>query len=580
MRRATRRQRSTYNLFHPFLGMDTTGFDFLSNDTAVYDMTNLVFVDSTDLSPEGIGYVEEVAPYNTARLFRGYGAYDSTHYIISNNKGYVKLDTTTSQYDILEQGSTDTILSHAKFNNDLVMATSGRIMLYDGSTLTENPIMTNAGLSSTSCRAVSVYNNRMLYAGLNDNLDALLVSDLNNPTTADLTGDNANDGFLIEIDPQNSGGLVGINVVRERGTNTEYVVLFKRNAVYLMKGSTETTVSVTKIYEGYGTYNNNTHAQVGSDVYFINEQGLFSLNSTIETGNMQVESIDTVFVNKYFDKVKESYDEVELILSPTEREIWVSIPEQGKVKGMLVYAFDRKIIINSTPTNVPYWTYLAPYKFKGLHSFNNATFGFDSKGTLHRLRTGNLFNGEVPEWSLNFKDLTFQAPERYKSIDFGNLMLKVARYPNVTVNWQWRGGFGTQSYMEEFLRLDPAEKLLRRLTRPETEEGRNALLASYNLPITEPSPAVGKYFYGWAKWGEARYASHEYPRIDLEYGNSHYGSDSYTSFKNNVVSFGLAGFGAGRVFSINLNGEGSEKRPVRIVGLTLRIQYGQVVHHT
>lgn len=575
-------KRKNYNLFHPFLGLDQTGHSFVSSDKMLYKMQNLVFVGETDLSTEGIGYTPVVTSFGQGTIYKGHAQYTPTQYLLSNTVGLFLLDVenTDSPYSPISYGFQDSLLSSSKLNNDLIVSTTNNVYQYDGTTFSVLGILGDAGLTSTTAACLQVYNNRMLYAGLDKDPDSILVSDLNNALVSDVTGTNDNDGFIVTVDPQNTGGIVGVNVVYEKGTNKQYAVVFKRNAVYLLSGDTEATVSVVKVYEGYGTYNNRTHQQVGSDVYFINEQGLFSLSSTVETGNMQVDIIQVRLVQDLFDKVKARPEDAELVLSTTERELWVTVPNSTTIDGVLVFSYDRRMLIDSSEVNVPYWTYLKPYNFRGIHTISGVTYGFDKAGRLFQLRTGNTFDGALPRWKLSFKDLDFGHFNYYKQVDIMNIVLKCYSYPNIVVNWQWREGSGVNAFSHTISPDDPMNLVMKELTIPATVEDRNTVLQSLLLPIASDTPATGKYFYGWAEFNRSRYALADKPHIPVEYNNSYYGSASYINFKNNVLQFPLRFSGMGQMVSLSLTGTGEEHKPTRIIGSTMRVNVGQVSHRS
>ena len=529
-------------------------------------LTNLVYVDKTDLSTEGIGHKQVVPAFVGSDTFGGHARYDAETLLLSNSKGIVRVNQTTKAYDILSFATRDDLRVSARLNNDLVIPTSNRMLVYDGTNLLTNPI------SATTCQTVAIFNNRMVYAGFSDAPHDVLVSDLNNALVADIAGSNPNDGFRITVDPTTQGGLIAMTSVYAKGNNEQYVVLFKRNSIYLLRGSTQATVTVTKIYEGYGTFNSRSVAPVGSDVYFVNEQGFFSLSSTVENGDMLVNVIDTTAVDSTWRELSKYPDRVEISLSPTEREIWVTFPDvRGDPAGVLVYSYDRRVRYGSGDTILPYWTKLIPYAFSGLHAVNSVTYGFDKVGALVQLRVGNTFGDNVPQWSLHIPNLDLDKLERHKQVDHGFVLLKVGTYPNFNVSWNWRQGDGSQSFHQGYMRLDPHSAFISQAARPALELERNTFLAEYGLPT---GGVVGKYFYNWCNYGTAYYAEAQTPFIDNEYKKSYFGAASFASYKDNVVQFPLRGMGMGQMLSLTLDGQGHPVHPPRIAGVTLQVYFG------
>jgi hypothetical protein len=566
--------RTTVNLINPMRGLDEQGVSFLADSKALAILENLVYVDGSDLTTEGTGYNKLYEPDVKTQTFKGYAQYNKDVYILSTNQGLLLVNVVTGESTILEAFSQDIITSYAKLNDDLIITTNVRTLLFDGVGLTR--VIIPDFLQSETCKAVVSLNNRMLYVGLSNNVHSVLVSDLNNPLEANISGTNENDGYEVAIDPSTYDGLLAVNTIYEQSSNLTYAVLFKRHGIYLLKGDTNNTASVSKLYEGYGTYNNKSHVRVGNDIYFLNEQGLYNIGSTIQSGNTQVSSINTQFIQKHLDTIKDLDGRTEMVLSPNYRELLISVPNKytRQPSSVLVYAFDRRLTVESITTTSPYWTHLTPYAFEGLHVSNERTLGFKSNGTLYELRAGNLHGDTLPTWRLTTSPLHFGAVDVYKQIDYIYAYVKSPKYPEFTASVSWHNPQGNPHSNHVITQVDELPYVLQRAHG--LGEGKRKTLARYGLKDWEAPQKQGRYFYGFSQYGKALYSKPILKSKDNVYGSCYYGSAVYTKYTQTIQTIPIRGYGIGQLLTVSLSGKGEELTPLRLCGLSLRVNLGGV----
>jgi len=172
-----------------------------------------------------------------------------------------------------------------------ILANGTDFIKYDGSTVADVLASASDFQSASMPRFLEVYDNRLIASGCNEDPNVAYASELLDPTTW-----GASSYFTAEGDSERDR-ITGI------GTIWNFLLVFKRSAVYLMTEGdpTSTTVSQTPITRQYGASSHWGIITVGDNIFFANESGIY-------VGYLREAVSDGLLVRRISDKIDRKYN--------------------------------------------------------------------------------------------------------------------------------------------------------------------------------------------------------------------------------------------------------------------------------
>lgn len=186
--------------------------------------------------------------------------------------------------------------------------TAGHLFEWDGTTLTDLGATTGTpGDPPDTISFVVTAGGRVWAAGIAADPDTLWASYLLDATSWNSTFGN------IRIGSGDGDPITGLI-----GWDDEKVVIFKRNSIYLLTVSPAvltyadaahslSEATITKLSDTIGCVSNRSIARVGNDVWFLSDDGVFSLGRVMATNEREIRQASSIPVQDVIDRVNWQY---------------------------------------------------------------------------------------------------------------------------------------------------------------------------------------------------------------------------------------------------------------------------------
>jgi hypothetical protein len=119
----------------------------------------------------------------------------------------------------------------------------------------------------------------------------------------------------------------------------QYLIVFKRQAVWVLIGADDATWQNNRLMEGIGCVGPNAHCQVDGLVYFISDEGLYMTDgqSVVEaSGNSKVRK----FIRDRLDVSQPGHPEQDVVMWAFDRFIWMSLPSSTVSEKYVTLAYE------------------------------------------------------------------------------------------------------------------------------------------------------------------------------------------------------------------------------------------------
>ncbi len=282
------------------------------------------------------------------------------------------------------------------------------------------------------------YSNRMVQLNFNGYTSHIAISDLLDPETCTVATTNDTDGLITQINPGDGYELKAAERFYNAAANLEALVIFKEKGIYLLTGTTPSTFSVQQIRDDIGCLNKNCVARVGPDVFFLDENNVYSFTTSLQNGTLQQRALGS-------DKVKETLATMNLTYKhkawvqhmPWRREVWFAIPTGASqvADTILVYRYRTDDQIG---TQQAFWTVRknAP-TIAGLAG-DKRLFTGTSDGYVNEWFGVSTYNGTGINFNYCYAPHGFGNPAQIKQVKQMYAWFKIREDINITVKTRWQ----------------------------------------------------------------------------------------------------------------------------------------------
>lgn len=291
------------------------------------------------------------------------------------------------------------------------------------------------GSPPTGAAFVEVFKNRVFMAGEPNNPTKLSYSALSNPE--DWT--TANDAGWMEVGLNDGQKIVGIKAF------FDVLVIFKEHSIYVLSGSYGDPTSsdyffLKPINSSLGAVSNRSIVQVGNDLYFLSDKGVFTLSGVQSYGDLNVSNI-SFKIQSIIDRMNyASLSDAFVINDYEENRLWFFVPYGSSSENDLVLIYDY---------NLKAWTKRSGFRskcgliFKDYSTSTNKFFTGSYDGFIYYQKQGYSYAGSPIDayYTTPWLDLSnYRRRKKIRDIQF--IIVPTGGY-NMGVTYQW--DFGSHS---------------------------------------------------------------------------------------------------------------------------------------
>ncbi|MEW5820329.1 MAG: hypothetical protein AB1782_09075 [Cyanobacteriota bacterium] len=301
----------------------------------------------------------KLTKYGAIEKEKGYILYNDTAIINSPEVGgiysYIK-NSTDNQYIIVAAGTklyttsngiftditrissdytNNTVWDFATFNN-ICIAVNGEDepQKYSGGANAEDL----GGIPPVGSKYIEIYQNRVFMAGETANPTKLSYSALSDPedwTTVD-------DAGWMEVGLNDGQKIVGIK------SFFDVLVVFKERSIYILSGSSGDPASndyfvLEPINASIGAVSNRSIVQVGNDLYFLSEKGVYTLSGVQSYGDLNVSNISFKIQSLIDELHKGILSESFAINDYEEGRIWFFVAKGSAQENNFILIYDYNL---------------------------------------------------------------------------------------------------------------------------------------------------------------------------------------------------------------------------------------------
>lgn len=276
---------------------------------AARELVNVDTVDGTattrrgaeSLGAPGTGQIQGIAWYDTPDI--------EQLVVFSSGTPYEYDGSTWAQITGYSAPNTVTQICFAQLIDLLYFAQVGaNLMSYDGTSITDLGAVTGTpGDPPTSMAFVIQQQGRLWGAGIPDSPDTLWVSYILDGTMWNATYGN------IRVGSGDGDPITGIC-----GWDQNRIAVFKRNSIYIVSADPQTTTtvdlahslanaSITKLSDTIGCVSHRSIARVGNDIWFLSDDGVFSLGDVLAVDQKEIKQAHSFPVQDIIDRINWNY---------------------------------------------------------------------------------------------------------------------------------------------------------------------------------------------------------------------------------------------------------------------------------
>lgn len=256
--------------------------------------------------------------------------------VCAGTKMYTALSGIFTDVTRLSEAYTDNTIWDFVTFNDLCIAVNGEDapQKFNGST--------NAGdlegAPPAGAAFVEVHQNRVFMAGELANPTKLSYSALSDPED----WQTENDAGWIEVGLNDGQKIVGIK------SFFDVLLIFKEQSIYILTGSSgdpnsEECFSLTPMNASIGAVSNKSIIQVGNDLYFLSDKGVYTLQGVQSYGDLNVSNISFKIQSLIDGLNKSGLFKSFAINDYEENRIWFFLPDGSSVENNLILIYDYNL---------------------------------------------------------------------------------------------------------------------------------------------------------------------------------------------------------------------------------------------
>lgn len=284
------------------------------------------------------------------------------------------------------------------------------------------------------------FNNRGVFANFNGFPSHLVISETLKPENYTFTGSATTRAALIEVGTGDGGEIVALNSIYSPDSGVQNLLIFKSNGVWLLTGTNPDNYNITKINTGYSCCGPNSTVQVGKDVYFISNEGIYTIGTSADSGTIQPVLDGSTKIKPTFNTINtETSSNSWAIHLPWRKEVWFAIPSNGS-------ALPNLILVLRYDQQTPIWTVRTNFDARCILFFNSRLFSGQTTGKVQEWFTANSYDGTTFNWEYKYDFFDFKQLMHNKRLRELFLYLDTAVTGSATTNETWQFDTGSKTW--------------------------------------------------------------------------------------------------------------------------------------
>lgn len=296
----------------------------------------------------------------------------------------------------------------------------------------------------TTPRFVQKHNDRLLYV-VGDSY--VIISDLQSGESFTQPATTAAHSYIAQIGIGDGQKIRAARSINVPGKNETQCVIFKDRSIWTITGKsalqTDTDVfHPIPVNLKFGAFNDQSVIEVGQDLIFFNETGVYSYSTANTSGTLQPLAIPSDMVKGTFGTLNKTYkSQCWAQHLPNRREIWFFMPTGSSTQcdTALVYKYPDP----TDPTTVPVWskrTSAGVFKPGCGVLFNSAFYVGFSTGKIGLMFNSSQYDSVGIPYVYEYPNYDAGNEKQIKSLKAGEAQFKIRSNQTAALTCHWKGG--------------------------------------------------------------------------------------------------------------------------------------------
>lgn len=288
---------------------------------------------------------------------------------------------------------------------------------------------------------VTRYENRLVYGNFYGSTKypshIAILDDLASDTLTTATT-NDTDGAIIQVSPGDGQELTALISKYLPGSNSVVLLCFKEASIWALSGNTPTTFQISQVNQSFGCLNHNCVVEVGSDIFFIDQNNIYSLTTAFQSGTLQPDVAGSQRVQETLKdmNISQAKEKAWAVHLKGRQEVWFGIPtgSSTEVDTIVVYNYRNKQE-GSDP-----WIIRKGMSATCATVFEEVLYSGTNVGYVRKWFSASQYAGVGMSWIYRLPFYDFESRGQYKRIHELYCHLRVRATTQITVKTTWMIG--------------------------------------------------------------------------------------------------------------------------------------------
>lgn len=308
-------------------------------------------------------------------------------------------------------------------------------------------------------RIVETFQGRLAYADFVTGTGAkasyrshLVLMDVDNGETCTVPATAANHGYIVGVGTGDGMRIRGMRSIfipnPNSGINMEQLVVFKERAIYVVFGQSALLIdddafTIVRANKTYGAFSNRCIVQLGNDLVALNENGIITVQATVQAGTLNTDILESDKVRDILDRINlDARDQFWAIHLQDRREVlfFVCTGSSTQCNEAIVYRYPN----NADKFKIPRYSRRSDYNSKFLMShgilMNRSFYVGSYTGILGEMFTSSKYDDTGVPFEYDHAYYDFGNSKQYKEVINADAHFKVRGDIEVSLRTEWKVG--------------------------------------------------------------------------------------------------------------------------------------------
>lgn len=250
---------------------------------------------------------------------------------------------------------------------------------------------TIAGQSVGNPSLVEVFAGRLVFAGDSSNPSALYLSALEDPTSWS-PGPNPDSPGVFQVSPGDGDKITALKRLFLPLSNEELLVVFKKRSIWLLSGSDATNFKLERASSQLGAVSQESTVSVGQELLFLSEQGIYSLNTATQQGNLTFSALSAPIVRQVGQLNRSALGGAVAFYAKQARQVWWAVPEGSSSTNNRIW------VLQLQGPNTASWTLRNGFSVCSILETDGLLLTGSYDGYVLQQLKGLSYNGATCNW--------------------------------------------------------------------------------------------------------------------------------------------------------------------------------------